>query len=275
MSIVEVKNLTFSYGDDIKALDDVSIKIEEGSYTTIIGHNGSGKSTLAKLMAGLLPITSGEIVIEDRILNLENITAIRQDLGIVFQNPDNQFIGSSVRDDIAFGLENHEVDPSKMDQIIERFASVVDMSEFLDKEPNNLSGGQKQRVAIAGVLAMGPKIIIFDEATSMLDPQGKEEIKKVIYDLHTDQKMTIISITHDIEEALKSDHVIVLEAGRKVLDGDPLSVLSNYDKLFEISLDVPFTFKVAKAFKDRGYDIEKTKDLEGLVDAICQLDLKK
>lgn len=275
MSIVEVKNLTFSYGDDIKALDDVSIKIEEGSYTTIIGHNGSGKSTLAKLLAGLLPITSGEIVIEDRILNLENITAIRQDLGIVFQNPDNQFIGSSVRDDIAFGLENHEVDPSKMDQIIERFASVVDMSEFLDKEPNNLSGGQKQRVAIAGVLAMGPKIIIFDEATSMLDPQGKEEIKKVIYDLHSDQKMTIISITHDIEEALKSDHVIVLEAGRKVLDGDPLSVLSNYDKLFEISLDVPFTFKVAKAFKDRGYDIEKTKDLEGLVDAICQLDLKK
>ena len=275
MSIVEVKNLTFSYGDDIKALDDVSIKIEEGSYTTIIGHNGSGKSTLAKLLAGLLPIASGEIVIEDRILNLENITAIRQDLGIVFQNPDNQFIGSSVRDDIAFGLENHEVDPSKMDQIIERFASVVDMSEFLDKEPNNLSGGQKQRVAIAGVLAMGPKIIIFDEATSMLDPQGKEEIKKVIYDLHSDQKMTIISITHDIEEALKSDHVIVLEAGRKVLDGDPLSVLSNYDKLFEISLDVPFTFKVAKAFKDRGYDIEKTKDLEGLVDAICQLDLKK
>ena len=275
MSIVEVKNLTFSYGDDIKALDDVSIKIEEGSYTTIIGHNGSGKSTLAKLLAGLLPITSGEIVIEDRILNLENITAIRQDLGIVFQNPDNQFIGSSVRDDIAFGLENHEVDPSKMDQIIERFAGVVDMSEFLDKEPNNLSGGQKQRVAIAGVLAMGPKIIIFDEATSMLDPQGKEEIKKVIYDLHSDQKMTIISITHDIEEALKSDHVIVLEAGKKVLDGDPLSVLSNYDKLFEISLDVPFTFKVAKAFKDRGYDIEKTKDLEGLVDAICQLDLKK
>ncbi len=275
MSIVEVKNLTFSYGDDIKALDDVSIRIEEGSYTTIIGHNGSGKSTLAKLLAGLLPITSGEIVIEDRILNLENITAIRQNLGIVFQNPDNQFIGSSVRDDIAFGLENHEVDPSKMDQIIERFASVVDMSEFLDKEPNNLSGGQKQRVAIAGVLAMGPKIIIFDEATSMLDPQGKEEIKKVIYDLHSDQKMTIISITHDIEEALKSDHVIVLEAGKKVLDGDPLSVLSNYDKLFEISLDVPFTFKVAKAFKDRGYDIEKTKDLEGLVDAICQLDLKK
>ncbi len=275
MSIVEVKNLTFSYGDDIKALDDVSIKIEEGSYTTIIGHNGSGKSTLAKLLAGLLPIASGEIVIEDRILNLENITAIRQDLGIVFQNPDNQFIGSSVRDDIAFGLDNHEVDPSKMDQIIERFASVVDMSEFLDKEPNNLSGGQKQRVAIAGVLAMGPKIIIFDEATSMLDPQGKEEIKKVIYDLHSDQKMTIISITHDIEEALKSDHVIVLEAGQKVLDGDPLSVLSNYDKLFEISLDVPFTFKVAKAFKDRGYDIEKTKDLEGLVDAICQLDLKK
>lgn len=275
MSIVEVKNLTFSYGDDIKALDDVSIKIEEGSYTTIIGHNGSGKSTLAKLLAGLLPITSGEIVIEDRILNLENIGAIRQNLGIVFQNPDNQFIGSSVRDDIAFGLENHEVDPSKMDAIIERFAGVVDMSEFLDKEPNNLSGGQKQRVAIAGVLAMGPKIIIFDEATSMLDPQGKEEIKKVIYDLHSDQKMTIISITHDIEEALKSDHVIVLEAGKKVLDGDPLSVLSNYDKLFQISLDVPFTFKVAKAFRDRGYDIEKTKDLEGLVDAICQLDLKK
>ncbi len=274
MDIISVKDLSFSYGDGIKVLDGVSLTIEEGSYTTIIGHNGSGKSTLAKLMAGLLMIKEGEIRIFDLKLDLNNINKIRQSLGIVFQNPDNQFIGSTVRDDIAFGLENHRVDPGKMDEIIDRFAHIVHMEEFLDKEPNNLSGGQKQRVAIAGVLAMGPKVIIFDEATSMLDPQGKEEIKQVIYDLHKNEKMTIISITHDIEEALNSDHVIVLEKGKKVLDGDAFSVLSNFKMLKAIGLDIPFTFKVSEAFKNKGIDIKKCKDLEGLVEAICQLNLK-
>lgn len=216
MSIVEVKNLTFSYGDDIKALDDVSIRIEEGSYTTIIGHNGSGKSTLAKLLAGLLPITSGEIVIEDRILNLENITAIRQNLGIVFQNPDNQFIGSSVRDDIAFGLENHEVDPSKMDQIIERFASVVDMSEFLDKEPNNLSGGQKQRVAIARTLVKNTPVLIFDDSLSAVDTQTDATIRDSLSKMDSRTK---VIITQRVNSAKDSDMIYILENGRITQSG--------------------------------------------------------
>ena len=202
MSILEVKNITYSYDDKHNAVDEVSFKVDKGAYVTLIGHNGSGKSTIAKMISGLLPLKSGEILIDGLILNEENIHDIRAKLGIVFQNPDNQFIGSTVRDDMAFGLENYQVESSKMDDIINRYASMVNMEAYLDKEPSNLSGGQKQRVAIAGILAMSPEIIIFDEATSMLDPKGKAEIKEVIYDLHEKYDITIISITHDIEEAL-------------------------------------------------------------------------
>ena len=182
MSILEVKNITYSYDDKHNAVDEVSFKVDKGAYVTLIGHNGSGKSTIAKMISGLLPLKSGEILIDGLILNEENIHDIRAKLGIVFQNPDNQFIGSTVRDDMAFGLENYQVESAKMDDIINRYASMVNMEAYLDKEPSNLSGGQKQRVAIAGILAMSPEIIIFDEATSMLDPKGKAEIKEVIYD---------------------------------------------------------------------------------------------
>ncbi|MCI7221392.1 MAG: energy-coupling factor transporter ATPase [Erysipelotrichaceae bacterium] len=275
MDHVKVNNLSYSYDGEHDAVSNVSFNIEKGSYTTIIGHNGSGKSTIAKLLVGLLEKKSGTIQIEDLELNLDNIIKIRNKIGIVFQNPDNQFIGSTVRDDIAFGLENHCVEQKDMDPIINEYAAKVNMTEFLDSEPTHLSGGQKQRVAIAGVLAMHPDIIIFDESTSMLDPQGKDEIKKFIYHLHENKELTIISITHDIEEVSSSDHVIVMNDGKVVMDGKPDDVLYRTDELVKIQLDVPFALKLQSALAKKGINVGKCLDLESLVDEIWQLSLKK
>ena len=275
MSILEVKNITYSYDDKHNAVDEVSFKVDKGAYVTLIGHNGSGKSTIAKMISGLLPLKSGEILIDGLILNEENIHDIRAKLGIVFQNPDNQFIGSTVRDDMAFGLENYQVESAKMDDIINRYASMVNMEAYLDKEPSNLSGGQKQRVAIAGILAMSPEIIIFDEATSMLDPKGKAEIKEVIYDLHEKYDITIISITHDIEEALNSDYVIVMNQGKIYKAGKPSEVYSDTNGLLKIGLDIPFTYKIKEELKQYGIKVGEYKDIEGLVEALWQLNSKR
>ncbi|MEF9893279.1 MAG: energy-coupling factor transporter ATPase [Anaerorhabdus sp.] len=275
MGIITVKNLDFSYDNETMAVHGVSFSIEKGSYTTIVGHNGSGKSTIAKLLLGLLEKKSGEIFIDDLPLTQENLQKIRSKIGIVFQNPDNQFIGSTVRDDIAFGLENHQVPQQEMDPIIDEFAKKVKMTEFLNSEPIKLSGGQKQRVAIAGVLAMKPEILIFDEATSMLDPQGKDEIKKVIHDLHEDSTITIISITHDIEEVAKSDDVIVMDKGKVVLTGKPEEILLKEKQLISMKLDIPFSLKLQKALKTNGIKIKETITMEGLVDELCQYASKK
>ena len=270
MSIVEVKNLTFSYDGTKTNIDDVSFAVEEGTYTTIVGHNGSGKSTVAKLMAGLLEKKSGSIMIDGMELNLENLSKIRNRIGIVFQNPDNQFIGSTVRDDIAFGLENHCVPQPEMDGIIEVNAERVHMTKYLDHEPSRLSGGQKQRVAIAGVLAMKPKILIFDEATSMLDPSGKDEIKRVIRNIHKESSLTILSITHDIDEVADSDHVIALEKGRIAMQGTPHEVFSEVEALRKIKLDVPFSLKMQQKLAKRGVQVGKHITMEGLVRELCQ-----
>ena len=275
MDHVKVNNLSYSYDGEHDAVSNVSFNIEKGSYTTIIGHNGSGKSTIAKLLVGLLEKKNGTIMIEDLELNQDNLIKIRNKIGIVFQNPDNQFIGSTVRDDIAFGLENHCVEQKDMDPIINEYAAKVNMTDFLDSEPTHLSGGQKQRVAIAGVLAMHPDIIIFDESTSMLDPQGKDEIKKFIYHLHENKELTIISITHDIEEVSSSDHVIVMNDGKVVMDGKPDGVLYRTDELVKIQLDVPFALKLQSALAKKGINVGKCLDLESLVDEIWQLSLKK
>ena len=216
MDYILVKDLNFSYDGKHEVIRDVSFAIKQGSYTTIIGENGSGKSTIAKLLAGLLPKKSGEIIIDKLPLNDENMPILRTKVGIVFQNPDNQFIGATVADDIAFGLENKCVEPADMEKIINEFAAETGMNEYLNREPSKLSGGQKQRVAIAGVLAMAPDILIFDEATSMLDPRGKKEINELIRNIHQEKKLTIISITHDIEEAALSDQVIVLNDGKVI-----------------------------------------------------------
>lgn len=270
MSILNVKNLNFSYEEGVPVIRDVNFSVEEGTYTTIIGHNGSGKSTIARLIAGLLEKESGEIVIDGMELNMKNLNAIRNRVGIVFQNPDNQFIGSTVRDDIAFGLENHCVPQSEMDDIINTYAAKVGMTKYLDHEPTKLSGGQKQRVAIAGVLAMKPKILIFDEATSMLDPQGKEEIKRVIHELHDDAHMTILSITHDIDEVAGSDYVIAMNTGKVAMTGTPVEIFADEEKLKEIQLDIPFAIRLEKALNKRGVKTERALTIEGLVNSLCR-----
>lgn len=271
MAILEVKDLNFSYEEEEKTIDNVSFSVEEGSYTTIVGHNGSGKSTIAKLIMGLLESASGTITIDSIALNNENLAKIRSRIGIVFQNPDNQFIGATVRDDIAFGLENHCVEPSMMDEIIDTNAALVKMSDFMDQEPTHLSGGQKQRVAIAGVLAMKPKLLIFDEATSMLDPDGKDEIKKVIMKLHKESSLTILSITHDIDEVASSDYVVALDQGKVVLTGTPQEVFQQEKKLKEMKLDIPFSLKIADELKKRGVTVDRCITMEGMVNELCRL----
>ena len=271
MAILEVKDLNFSYEEEGKTIDNVSFSVEEGSYTTIVGHNGSGKSTIAKLIMGLLESASGTITIDGIALNNENLAKIRSRIGIVFQNPDNQFIGATVRDDIAFGLENHCVEPSVMDEIIDTNAALVKMSDFMDQEPTHLSGGQKQRVAIAGVLAMKPKLLIFDEATSMLDPDGKDEIKKVIMKLHKESSLTILSITHDIDEVASSDYVVALDQGKVVLTGTPQEVFQQEKKLKEMKLDIPFSLKIADELKKRGVTVDRCITMEGMVNELCRL----
>ena len=275
MNAIEVKNLVFAYEENKDVIKNISFSIEKGSYTTIIGHNGSGKSTIAKLLIGLLERKSGEIRIEGLPLDLEHLNQIRRKIGIVFQNPDNQFIGATVRDDIAFGLENHEVDPSKMEEIIERFAAEVNMTKYLDSEPTRLSGGQKQRVAIAGILAMAPSILIFDESTSMLDPKGKEDINRLIQKLHDEKGLTILSITHDIEEVVKSDSCIILNSGELVYHGSPENILNKEKELVKNSLDTPFAYKFSKALKANGIKVPDEINTERLVEEICQYRLKK
>ena len=277
LNAVEVRNLSFSYDPQVKTrtIDRVSFSIPSGSYTTIIGHNGSGKSTIAKLLLGLLEKAEGEIYIDGLELNLENLREIRGKIGIVFQNPDNQFIGSTVRDDIAFGLENHCVPQREMDGIIEKFAARVNMSDFLNSEPTKLSGGQKQRVAIAAVLAMRHDIIVFDEATSMLDPTGKREINNLIKELHKDKKLTVISITHDIEEVAQSDNVIVVNKGKIALVGTPKEVFRNEKLMESMQLDIPFVYKVRNALKKKGIRVSDELDMERMAEEVCRYVLKK
>ena len=272
---IEFKHVQFSYDQENDVVRDVSFSVEKGSYTTLIGHNGSGKSTIAKLMIGLLEKKSGEIKIDGKDMLLENLSDIRKKIGIVFQNPDNQFIGATVQDDIAFGLENHQVESEKMDDIIQHFASQVGMQDYLDHEPTRLSGGQKQRVAIAGVLAMKPDILILDEATSMLDPEGKDEINALVGELHKENDMTLLSITHDVEEVLRSDHVIVMHQGRIVMDGKPSEIMLDEAKLQSLQLDAPSSVKFASALKKLGIDVNDPTDSEGMVNDLCQLLLKR
>ncbi|MFR3893842.1 MAG: energy-coupling factor transporter ATPase [Merdibacter sp.] len=271
MKKIEIEHLSFSYDEQIKALDDVSFSIEEGSYTVIVGHNGSGKSTIAKLMIGLMEAQSGIIRVDGTVLKEESVYDIRDKIGIVFQNPDNQFIGATVADDIAFGLENHQVPHDQMQAIIDEFAARVNMSTYLNSEPTKLSGGQKQRVAIAGVLAMRPQILIFDESTSMLDPQGKAEINALVKRIHEETGITIISITHDIEEMVSSDHVIVMKEGKVVMDGTPEEVLNNEEELIKMQLDIPFSLKFVNEMKRQGIVLKREIQMEKVVDELCRL----
>ena len=273
--IIEIKDLSFEYEEGVKTIDNISFSIKKGSYTTILGHNGSGKSTIAKLLIGLLEKKSGDIIVGGIPLTEETLAEVRGQIGIVFQNPDNQFIGATVRDDIAFGLENTCVDPALMDGIIQEYAQKVNMADFLDHDPTKLSGGQKQRVAIAGILAMSPSIIILDEATSMLDPKGRKEINALVHQLNKDKEMTILSITHDIEEAALSDYVVLLSDGHIIDTGEPKDVLVKQKEIENLALDVPFAFKISQGLQQQGIQIDKYIDREKLVKELCQLHSNK
>ncbi len=264
MNVIEVENLTYSYEkNEIKAVNSVSFNVPEGKYVALIGHNGSGKSTLAKLISGLINSYEGKISLFGEVIDKNNIYNLRKRIGLVFQNPDNQFVGSTVRDDIAFGLENRQVPSEKMDEIIETYSKKVGMFEYLDKAPENLSGGQKQRVAIAGVLAMHPDLIIYDEATSMLDPVGKKDILDITFGLRKENpNLTVLSITHDVEEAFRADYVVVMNGGKVVLQGEPKEVFAHKDELREIHLDAPFFISLKDALKERGLDIPDEIDTE-------------
>ena len=271
MDALTIKNLTYSYEQDRKVIDDVSLSIKKGSYVSLLGHNGSGKSTLAKLIIGLLPADRGTVVISDLELNDKNLTSIRNKAAIVFQNPDNQFIGVTVEDDIAFSLENRNVAREDMKRLVLEYAKKVGMEDFLNKEPAYLSGGQKQRVAIADALVINPEILILDEATSMLDPRGKADILNLIRDMRKENPdLTVISITHDVEEAYLSDEIILLEKGKVVEQGTPIELFSNLDLVKKYNLDVPFEIQIRNKLVSEGLKVDDNNILEDAARLLCQ-----
>lgn len=269
MEAVHIENLEFSYDGETPVLKGITLNIPRGSYTAVVGHNGSGKSTLAKLIIGLLEPAAGKIEVLGWPLTEATASEIRDHVGIVFQNPDNQFIGSTVADDIAFGLENRCIPHEEMQPIIEESAARVGMLDYLSAEPTNLSGGQKQRVAIAGLLATSPDIIIFDESTSMLDPQGKAQINEQIRRLNSEEDKTIISITHDMNEVAQSEYTIVLRDGKVIASGTPMEIFSNRPLMDSVRLDIPFALKFSQKLKKQGLLQNTTLELEEAVKPLC------
>lgn len=244
-SVIVFKNVSFQYQSDASfTLKDVSFNIPKGQWTSIVGHNGSGKSTIAKLMIGIENVKSGEIFYNNQTITDDNFEKLRKDIGIVFQNPDNQFVGSIVKYDVAFGLENHAVPHDEMHRRVSEALKQVDMLERADYEPNALSGGQKQRVAIASVLALNPSVIILDEATSMLDPDARQNLLDLVRIVKSEHNITIISITHDLSEAMEADHVIVMNKGTVYKEGTAIEIFDHAEELTTIGLDLPFPIKI-------------------------------
>lgn len=255
-SIIDVKNLSFRYKENQNYYDvkDITFHVKRGEWLSIVGHNGSGKSTTVRLIDGLLEAESGEIVIDGQRLTEENVWNIRRQIGMVFQNPDNQFVGATVEDDVAFGLENQGLSRQEMKKKVEEALALVGMLDFKKREPARLSGGQKQRVAIAGVVALRPAILILDEATSMLDPEGRRELIGTVKGIRKDYDMTVISITHDLEEVAMSDRVLVMKKGEIESTSSPGELFSRND-LDQIGLDDPFANQLKKSLSQNGYDL--------------------
>lgn len=255
-SIIDVKNLSFRYKESQEYYDvkGITFHVKRGEWLSIVGHNGSGKSTTVRLIDGLLEAESGEIVIDDQRLTEENVWNIRRQIGMVFQNPDNQFVGATVEDDVAFGLENQGLSRQEMKKRVEEALDLVGMLDFKKREPARLSGGQKQRVAIAGVVALRPAILILDEATSMLDPEGRRELIETVKEIRKDYDMTVISITHDLEEVAMSDRVLVMKKGLIESTNSPRELFSRND-LDQIGLDDPFANQLRHSLIQNGYDL--------------------
>ena len=276
--IIELGKINYKYQPDDPrfALKDISFTINQGEWIAIIGHNGSGKSTLAKTINGLLLPESGTVKVGKQLLNEENIWSIRRMVGMVFQNPDNQFVGSTVEGDVAFGLENQGISREEMVVRVKDALEKVRMSDFAKREPARLSGGQKQRVAIAGVVALRPDIIILDEATSMLDPEGREEVISTIKKIKEESNLTVISITHDIDEAANANRIFVMKQGELVNEGTPEEIFSAGPELINLGLDLPFPEKLKSALKQRGFVVpEEYMTEEGMVDWLWTSVLKK
>lgn len=275
-NIITIKNLIFEYtrGDEsqpVRAIDNLNLEIERGSFTAIIGKNGSGKSTLAKNLNGLLLPTEGVIYVDGfDTRDDENIWNVRQTAGMVFQNPDNQLVSAIVEDDVAFGPENLGIEPAEIRRRVDKALEDVNMGQFKKKAPHLLSGGQKQRIAIAGVVAMKPKCIIFDEPTAMLDPKGRAEIMSIIDELHA-EGITVILITHFMDEAVRADRVIIMHEGHILLDGTPQEVFEQEELIRSVNLDVPLMVEMGAKLRKAGIDVPK--DIiteEKMVEFICQ-----
>ena len=255
-TIIEVKDLKYKYDekDDHYTLNGVSFHVKQGEWLSIIGHNGSGKSTTVRLIDGLLEVESGEIIIDGDKLTVDNVWEKRRQIGMVFQNPDNQFVGATVEDDVAFGLENQGIPLEEMRERVKQALDLVGMSEFKSREPARLSGGQKQRVAIAGVVALRPNIIILDEATSMLDPEGRLDLIRTVKDIKDRYNMTVLSITHDLDEVALSDRVIVMKEGQVESISRPEELFLR-NELLDLDLDQPFTTNLAEQLRQVGFDL--------------------
>ncbi|GEK91749.1 energy-coupling factor ABC transporter ATP-binding protein [Alkalibacterium kapii] len=267
--IIRLDNITYKYDDEDQrpALQDVSFSINKGEWVAIIGPNGSGKSTLAKTINGLIDPDSGEVKVGGLMLNEKNVWSIREMVGMVFQNPDNQFVGSTVQDDVAFGLENLGIPRDEMIDRVRNALDKVNMLEFAEREPARLSGGQKQRVAIAGIVALRPAIMILDEATSMLDPQGREEVLRTVKEVKEEEHLSVLSITHDIDEAAAATRILVMKDGKMIQEGSPETIFSYGEQLVEMGLDLPFPERLKASLKKQGLSVpDDYLTEEGMVD---------
>jgi len=255
-NIIEVRNLKYKYDSESEnyTLNDVSFQVKKGEWLSIVGHNGSGKSTTVRLIDGLLEAESGDIIISGDKLTAENVWEKRRQIGMVFQNPDNQFVGATVEDDVAFGLENQGLDYDLMVERVQQALEFVSMQDFKERETARLSGGQKQRVAVAGVVALRPDIIILDEATSMLDPEGRLDLIQTVKKIKDGNQLTVISITHDLDEIALSDRVLVMKEGQVESTATPRELFSRED-LEELGLDQPFVNQVKAALRQSGFSL--------------------
>lgn len=272
--IISIKNLVYQYDDDKNknAVDDVSLTVKRGEFVVVIGHNGSGKSTLAKHLNGIFIPTSGDVLVDGmNTKDDELIWTIRQRAGMVFQNPDNQIVATVVEDDVAFGPENLGIEKGEIRRRVEEALELVRMSEFSKKPPFNLSGGQKQRIAIAGILAMSPDCIVFDEPTAMLDPRGRKEVLETILRLNKEEHKTIIHITHFMDEATQADRVIVMEEGKIVMEGKPREIFSQVEKLKSLGLDVPQMTELAyELIQEEIHLPQDILTVDEMVENLCQ-----